>query len=175
MTSVIAITLMLSCGSATDCVELPTAAGGVTRLQPDVKMTLQEQDLAEFKLVYNEYDQPSLMIALEPEAQSRLAGLTTEHVGENLALVVEGKVVSEPRITAPITQGRLQLTPGAGGDARPFWEGVPWMMEKLGLARTEAQAATRRNSAIYVVAAAVLLLGCAGYLLWGRRPRKKLG
>lgn len=171
MTSVIAITLMLACGSATDCIEFPTAEGGITRLQPDVKMTLQESDMAEFYLSMNQYDQPNLSMNLHDEAASRLAELTTNHVGEDLAMVVEGKVVTEARIVSPITQGRVQMNPGAG--KQPFWEKVPWMMEKLGQVKADDHAATRRNYGLYIGAATALLVGAAAYLLMGRRRKKR--
>lgn len=172
MTSLVAITLMLACGNATNCVEFPTMDGGITKVQTEVLMTIQEQDLTEFHLVMDQYDRPALSMALASEAQSQLAKITTDHVGQSLALIVDGKVVSEPRIVSPITQGRIQLTPGANS-TQPFWEKVPWMEKKLGISAEDHRETARRNSVIYVIVAAVLIAGAAVYLLMGNGRRRK--
>jgi hypothetical protein len=162
MTSVIAISLMLSCGMATNCVDFPKMDGGTTRIQPDVKMVIQEADLKEFDLVRDTFVQQSLSIALNADASSQLAELTREHVGHGLALVVDGQVISEPSISTPIQNGQFHLTAGSTSN-EPFWEKVPWMKAKLAKTQAETAKESSRNLGIYVVAALVLLGGSLAY------------
>ena len=46
--------------------------------------------------------QPTIAVELQPSAQRSFAKLTARHVGEILDLIVDGTVVSSPRIQAPV-------------------------------------------------------------------------
>ena len=46
--------------------------------------------------------EPTLVVELLPSAQRAFAKLTTRHVGETLNLLIDGAVVSSPRIQTPI-------------------------------------------------------------------------
>ena len=56
-------------------------------------------------------------IRLTSEGTGKLARLTRAHVGERLALVIDGKVVMTPTIRSEIAQGEVALT-GGFSDAR---------------------------------------------------------
>jgi len=56
-------------------------------------------------------------IRLTPEGTARLARLTRDHIGDQLALVLDGQVVMTPTIRSEITQGPVLLT-GDFSDAR---------------------------------------------------------
>jgi hypothetical protein len=56
-------------------------------------------------------------ISLTEEGTAKLARLTRDHIGEGLALVLDGKVVMTPTIRSEITQGKVALT-GSFTDAR---------------------------------------------------------
>lgn len=56
-------------------------------------------------------------ITLTEEGTGKLARLTRDHIGEGLALVLDGKVVMTPTIRSEITQGKVALT-GSFTDAR---------------------------------------------------------
>jgi preprotein translocase subunit SecD len=45
---------------------------------------------------------PTLVVELQPSAQRAFTKLTTRHVGETLNLLIDGAVVSSPRIQSPI-------------------------------------------------------------------------
>jgi len=46
--------------------------------------------------------EPTLVVELQPSAQRAFTKLTTRHVGETLNLLIDGAVVSSPRIQSPI-------------------------------------------------------------------------
>jgi len=48
-------------------------------------------------------------LLLTEEGALKLARLTTDHVGQPMALIVDGRVTAAPRIAAPITGGRAIL------------------------------------------------------------------
>ncbi len=55
-------------------------------------------------------NQPVLQIELTPDAGQRLEDFTTAHVGEEVAIVVDGEVVLQPRVRDPIAGGRLEIS-----------------------------------------------------------------
>lgn len=68
---------------------------------------------------------PTLQFALHPEAAALLGAHSSAHVGEVIAIVVDGIVVSAPIIQAPIFGGEL-LIESAGGP-----EDLAWIVEVL--------------------------------------------
>lgn len=46
--------------------------------------------------------EPTIVVELEPDAQRTFAKLTTRHVGEVLDLLIDGTVVSSPRVQSVI-------------------------------------------------------------------------
>lgn len=65
---------------------------------------------------------PVVMLELTPEAGERLHEHTRRFTGQTLAIVVDGRTVSEPRIEGPIPGGRVRidLGPEPGDPARAF-------------------------------------------------------
>jgi len=59
--------------------------------------------------------QPTLDIQLTPAANATLARWSREHVGEELAFVVDGQVVETLAVREPITNGRLAIQPATAG------------------------------------------------------------
>lgn len=55
-------------------------------------------------------NQPTLTILLSDAGSAAMATWTTAHVGEMLALAVDGVVVGVPTVDEPITAGEVQLT-----------------------------------------------------------------
>ncbi|MFI5360763.1 MAG: hypothetical protein ACHQ49_02235 [Elusimicrobiota bacterium] len=53
---------------------------------------------------------PSLWLHFTPEAAQRFTRTTTESAGRRLAVVVDGKVVTAPKILHPITTGLFEIT-----------------------------------------------------------------
>ena len=77
------------------------------RLDPDPILTGSEIKSAD--VTWDRTNQPSVLLALDEEGTRLLAEFTGSHVGEQLAIAVNGKVVSAPLVHAPITEGRLMI------------------------------------------------------------------
>ncbi|MEM9067383.1 MAG: hypothetical protein AAGE52_02725 [Myxococcota bacterium] len=63
--------------------------------------------------VDNYSGRPVVQVSLREGAAQAFADVTSAHVREKLAIVVDGEVMSAPVIQTPITGGRLQVTFGA--------------------------------------------------------------
>ena len=53
---------------------------------------------------------PEIELVFTPTGAKKLADVTTAHIDEILAIVVDGEVVSAPTIRAPIKGGRVRIT-----------------------------------------------------------------
>jgi preprotein translocase subunit SecD len=53
----------------------------------------------------------SLMIQLAPEAAKRLEDLTRSHMNRRIAVVVDDKILSAPKVRSVIEDGKARLTP----------------------------------------------------------------
>ncbi len=60
--------------------------------------------------------QPTIMARFTPEAQKRFADMTTHYVGQRLALVVGGKILTTLTIMEPIKGGALQIAGNFNAD-----------------------------------------------------------
>lgn len=66
-----------------------------------------------------------VLISLTPEGATKLEELTTGLVGERLAIVVDGVVVSAPMVQEPITGGSVQVSGDlTEAEARALAEGI---------------------------------------------------
>lgn len=66
------------------------------------------------KVGSDEFGRPEIDFELTPEGTEIFARYTREHVGEFLAIVMDGMVISCPRIKEPITEGRGRITSEKG-------------------------------------------------------------
>lgn len=78
---------------------------------------------------------PVLLLVLLPEAAEAFAALSTDRVGQPLALVLDGRVLAAPRINGPILGGRIQI------------DGLESVEETRALARDIALATGARSEA----------------------------
>jgi preprotein translocase subunit SecD len=86
-----------------------------------VEMTMYNSDLkffvADSIFLNNDYitsaevidweTQPKVMVELNDEGRKIFAAFTEENVGKNAAILVDKKLISAPKINAPITEGKL--------------------------------------------------------------------
>ena len=73
--------------------------------------------------------QPVVNFQLDDEGARKFAEITTHHVGDPFAVVLDGKVITAPVIRSPITGGRGQISAGfaardAGDPALPLRAGA---------------------------------------------------
>ena len=56
------------------------------------------------------WGQPVVSLVLTPAGRDQLARVTTDHVGQALAIVVDGSLLTAPIIREPILAGGLQIS-----------------------------------------------------------------
>jgi protein-export membrane protein SecD len=67
-------------------------------------------DLSQAQQAFDEYNRPNISFQLRPAGAARFGKATTENVGKPFAIVLDGRIVSAPRIISPITSGSGQIT-----------------------------------------------------------------
>jgi preprotein translocase subunit SecD len=77
--------------------------------------TVTGKDLRMARRSVDEWNNPAVSFTLNPEGGRRFATTTGEHVGENLAIVLDGRVQSAPRIDERIAGGSGRHGPGLEG------------------------------------------------------------
>lgn len=75
---------------------------------------LTGRDVAEASVGFNDWGEAYVSVEFTPAGGARFGEETGKHVDRNLAIIVDGEVVSAPVIREPITGGRAQITLGAG-------------------------------------------------------------
>ncbi|MEO1268148.1 MAG: hypothetical protein AAFX99_08620 [Myxococcota bacterium] len=118
-TLLIAVTLTLLIGCATTpTVEVylasaepgpnmaPTAMEGTTdtTIYVSSEAIIDADDIAAY-----ERDGDLIRITLTPEARDMFAAATLDHVNNPMAIVVDGKIISAPKILETITSGKIQV------------------------------------------------------------------
>ncbi len=83
--------------------------------QPDVlnvqkAVLLDSSDVKNATAGVNRLGQPIIDMKLTEDGAKRLAEVTRKNVGERLAIVIDGKLYSAPRINSAITGGEAQIT-----------------------------------------------------------------
>lgn len=88
----------------------PLRGDATVYVEPDPLLT--SADIAGAKVGINrETKQFVVRIIFTPDGAARLTGVTTEHQGELLAIVIDGQLLTAPKIAAPIT-GREAIIQG---------------------------------------------------------------
>lgn len=65
----------------------------------------------------DEYGLPSVKIEFNEKGIDKFAKVTSEHINERLAIVLDGKVISAPVIRSRIDSGQAEITKGGGFEA----------------------------------------------------------
>ncbi|MCA8909555.1 MAG: hypothetical protein KDA64_16940 [Rhodospirillaceae bacterium] len=85
----------------------PGGALGLVYIDPRPLMTTEHVERAE---ITDQLGPPSIHVLLTEAGGARLAEITSAHIGEMLAIVVDGTVVSAPRVMEPILGGSAMIT-----------------------------------------------------------------
>lgn len=67
---------------------------------------LQNKDIISAKVI-DQDTHPKVFVSLTDEGGSKFAEFTEQNIGKNAAILVDGKLVSAPRINAKIEEGKL--------------------------------------------------------------------
>lgn len=76
-------------------------------LHQEVVMSNKEIDNA---VVADWQGKPVVRLILTAEGKEKFAQLTANNINRNMAILVNGKLITAPRINAPITQGMAMIT-----------------------------------------------------------------
>lgn len=89
-----------------------------TTLGEDVTPILSSKDVASAALTLDQFGNPQVRVSFTPAGAQTLAEFTQAAVGHYLAIAVDGRVLTAPRIQTPITDGQAVITsPGLPVDA----------------------------------------------------------
>lgn len=80
----------------------------------DRRVLLDSMDIADARVQLDEWRRPIVMVEFTREGARRFAELTRQHLGDKLAILIDGRVMSAPVIQTEIAGGRAQITMGAG-------------------------------------------------------------
>ncbi len=79
----------------------------VTITLPVYETVFSNRDLKSVSVIHNnQVDQYQIAFEMQPEAAERFAQYTSSHIDQMLAIVLDGRVISSPRITNAIPDGK---------------------------------------------------------------------
>lgn len=76
----------------------------------EASSVLTGEALSEAKVEFDQYGQPYVGIGFTPAGTKAFADITTQNVNRQLAIILDGKVHSAPRINEPIPSGRASIS-----------------------------------------------------------------
>lgn len=78
-------------------------------------VVVDNDGVARASTAWDEGGRPLVTATLTEAASIRFAELTRGSIGRQIAITLDGKVLTAPYVTSPITDGRIQITLGKGG------------------------------------------------------------
>jgi preprotein translocase subunit SecD len=87
---------------------LPQQQGGTIPVQK--RVMVEGEDLIDAQNAFDQNGQPDVNFRFNLRGGQRFGQVTSENVGRPFAIVLDGKVISAPRILGPITGGSGQIT-----------------------------------------------------------------
>ncbi len=91
-------------------VSLPDRSTNGMPLVVFAKPIVERADIAAADASFDTYGGPSVAFRLRSDAAKRFAVTTGIHIGDRMAIVVDGQIISAPRISSSITEGSVQIT-----------------------------------------------------------------
>jgi SecD-like export protein len=109
--------------------ETVDASGRHIWLRPEVR--LSDEDVARAEVGYDKnFGEPVVLVTLTQVGRRRLTALSAAEVGHSIAVLEDGKVISAPRVEAPIFGGQMQITGGF------TWQSADAFVARLKLRRS---------------------------------------
>jgi hypothetical protein len=120
------ISLHLSCEEKQGCVTLEKEDGLVAIVMADSSLVLNDDTVV---AAYINRDSV-LTVQLSDAASLTLAKVTAQNIGKQLAVVLRERVLANPKISAPIYSGRIEINVDRSTQP-PYWETLPWLFKKI--------------------------------------------
>ena len=95
---------------------------GTLTLGPEILFSGNDFAIIEASHGGDDNKTPSLALHFTKEASERFTELTTRRSGRRLAIVIDGKVVTAPKILHPITTGLFEITGPPEAEIREMYE-----------------------------------------------------
>ena len=97
-------------GNVAEGTELKELEGEKLLLQKNAELTGEYLETADVRFDQSSFGQPIVAMKLKGEGIKKFADLTKNNVGRRLAIVLDGRVYSAPRINEPIPNGDAVIT-----------------------------------------------------------------
>lgn len=89
---------------------LPAPDDAPNMLQMSLVPIVSQADIASAMQGFNQLGMPTVDVTLTPSGRANLARFSAANIGEKLAIVIDGRVLSTPMIASAIDGGQLQIT-----------------------------------------------------------------
>ena len=97
---------------------------GTLALDPEIQFSGKDFALIAPAHGGDDLKTPSLNLNFTPEASARFTALTTQRTGRRLAVVIDGKIVTAPKILHPITTGLFEITGSSEADVQEMYRRI---------------------------------------------------
>jgi preprotein translocase subunit SecD len=97
---------------------------GTLALDPEIQFSGKDFVLIASAHGGDDLKTPSLNLNFTPEAKARFTAFTTQRTGRRLAIVIDGKVVTAPKILHPITTGLFEITGSSEADVQEMYRRI---------------------------------------------------
>ena len=156
------ISLHLDCLPPSDtCVEFPMAAGGSKFFNKTPELILGTDQFEDIWIAKGDFGEDVLSFKMTNEFAERFAELTAKNIGRAVAIVSEGKVITDPVIKSEIKGGNVQINSGA--DRTTNLEQVPWIKARLEKGRADETRSKAIQLYTILIGGLLLLLGAVYY------------
>ncbi len=85
-------------------------------VHPDTRLT--GEMIADATVSFDQFNVPYVALEFDDPGRQAFCSLTGDLTGNELAIVLDGEVLSAPRVTEPICGGRARITMGSGGNTQ---------------------------------------------------------
>ena len=97
---------------------------GTIALDPEIQFSGKDFALIAPAHGGDDLKTPSLNLNFTPEAKARFTEFTTRRTGRRLAIVIDGRVVTAPKILHPITTGLFEITGSSDADVQEMYRRI---------------------------------------------------
>ena len=112
------VSTVLAAPGAVQFVRIPAGQPEVVAgqaLPAQLPVLFGSEGLASVQEASDQDGNPALNLTLTPAAAATFADYSTNHIGEQLAIVLDGRIVTAPIIQSAITGGQVQITNASSG------------------------------------------------------------
>jgi hypothetical protein len=156
----------VECSPGQKCIDLAYAVGKTESVFAAPADVLGEADVKAASLQRGDNTRQGLNIELTDDASKRLEKITAENIGKRLMVVFDNKILTAPKISAPIADRRILIYTGSDVQ-EPFWNRAPWLQNLI----KESNRSSGRSAMMYGIVAAAALISVLAFVVVPRMRR----